>query len=356
MDLAIEFDDLGDLCLRLQEVHDREDYVEDFGWIDDIQPVTDPDLKRRLEDQIIRVLVEHEGGDLTLAPPEIIDWERVSAFRYHFDRRQGPANAPVVHSEMRLDDYLTGLRVHGLDEDLTIEKLKARRIKAVDSEANTIHAWPVWACLVGEVKLDDSTFVLDEGEFYSVRDDYIDDLDSYIDGIPAAPIDLPTATPSTAEGDYNETAAEAQGYVLLDGSQRTIRIPRRTTPVEICDLLTPERDLVHVKRHFSSSNLSHLFAQGAVSAELLQMNSEFRQRAHERVVESAEEPAGFDFFDTDAFTPAEFRVVYAVIAPWADRNAADAFPFFAKVNLRNVAEQLRSRGFGVGLRPVDTSQ
>lgn len=355
MGLGIEFDGLGDLCLRLQSVHDREDYVEDFGWIDDIQPVTDPDLRRRLENEIIRVLDEDDGGELTLAPPEIIDWERVSAFRYHFDRRQGPANAPVVHQEMRLNDYLTGLRAHGLDEDLTIEKLKARRIKAVDSEANTIHAWSVWACLVGEVELDDSTFVLDEGEFFYVRDDYIDDLDTYINGIPAAPIDLPAATPTTAEGEYNESAAKAHGYVLLDGSQRTIRIPGRTTAVEICDLLTPERDLVHVKRRFSSSNLSHLFAQGSVSAELLQMNSEFRQRAHERVVECADELGRFDFFDTETFAPAEFRVVYAVMAPWAGRDAADAFPFFAKVNLRNVVEQLRSRGFGVSLRPVDTA-
>jgi hypothetical protein len=89
--------------------------------------------------------------------------------------------------------------------------------------------------------------------------------------------------------------------MAVDGSPRTIRIPGRTTAVEICDLLTPERTLVRVKRHFSSSNLSHLFAQGAVSAELLQMNSEFRQRAHERVVEFADGIAGFDFFDTETF-------------------------------------------------------
>lgn len=101
--------------------------------------------------------------------------------------------------------------------------------------------------------------------------------------------------------------------------------------------------------------LSHLFAQGAVSAELLQMNAEFRQRAHERVMEFTGDLSGFDFFDTDAFRPSEFRVVYSVMAPWAGRDPADAFPFFAKVNLRNVVEQLRSRGFNVGLRPVDTA-
>lgn len=64
---------------------------------------------------------------------------------------------------------------------------------------------------------------------------------------------------------------------------------------------------------------------------------------------------GFDFFDTDALRPSEFRVVYSVMAPWAGREPADAFPFFAKVNLRNVVEQVRSRGFRVGLRPVDTA-
>jgi len=257
---------------------------------------------------------------------------------------------------MRLIDYLAGLRHHRLCDGLTVARLKSRRLAAVDGDANTIHAWPVWSCLVGELELGGSAYILDEGDFYRVRDTYLTALDSYIAGIDVAAIALPPATPTTLEGPFNTVAATTHGYVLLDGPGRTVRLPSRTTPVEICDLLTPGRDLVHIERHFSSSNLSHLFAQGYVSAELLQMNADFRAVAHQRVVESAGNLSGFDFFDSEPFSPRDFRVVFGVMAAWAGRSPASALPFFAKVNLRNVTEHLRSRGFSVGLQPIDTTQ
>jgi len=353
IDPNIRFEDLGDLCLGIHDASERTDYADSFGWIDDIQPVTDPELRNSLEDTILRMLVEEDGGDLVLAPPEIVDWDRVSKFRYHFDRRQGVAHSPVTHSEMRLADYLAGIRHHHLDHPLTVDNLKSRRIKAVDNDAATIHAWSVWRCLVGELQLNNETYILDEGDLYHVRDTYLNDLDTYINNIPQAAIPLPPATPTTLEGPFNQMAAAAHGYVLLD--QRTIRLPGRTTPVEVCDLLTANRDLVHVKRHFSSSNLSHLFAQGYVSAELLQMNTEFRQRAHARVAEFAGGRTGFDFFDTTSFAPRDFRIVYAIMARWAGRTPADALPFFAKINLRNFTQQLRARGFTFALNSIDTT-
>lgn len=355
MDKSIGFDDLGDLCIRLQDVHDRDDYAANFGWIDDIQPVTDPDQRRRLEAETVRLLEDDGGEGLVLAPPEIVDWERISTFRYHFDRPQGKAKAPVVHPELRLGDYLTGLKAQGRGDDLTIARLKSWRITAVDGEGKSVRPWSVWACLVGEIELDGSTFVLDEGDFYHVRQEYMETLNAYVDAIPVAPIGLPEATATTKEEAFNQAAAQAHGYVLLDGPKRAVSLPGRTTPVEVCDLLTPDRDLVHVKRHFTSSTLSHLFAQGAVSAELLHMNGEFRQRAHDRVVEFANELTGFDFFDAPTFTPSEFRVVYAIVAAWSGRLPSEALPFFSKVNLRNAIDNLISHGFEVGLRSVDTA-
>jgi uncharacterized protein (TIGR04141 family) len=243
---------------------------------------------------------------------------------------------------------LQGLRHHRLHEDVGIAHLRSRHIQAVDGSGDPVHNWTVWKCLVGEVSVDGATFILDEGEFFSVRDDYLAELDAYIDGIPESGVTLPASARTTWERDYNETvAAASQDFVLLD--RRTITVENRTTPIEICDLLSAQRELIHVKRHLGSSDLSHLFAQGFVSAELLQMNRIFRQRAHTRVLEFADGREGFDFFDTDALVPREFSIVYAVIADWADRTMAQALPFFSKVNLRGVAEELRSRDFRVGL-------
>ena len=56
--------------------------------------------------------------------------------------------------------------------------------------------------------------------------------------------------------------------------------------MEICDILTRDGGLIHVKHRGSSSTLSHLFTQGVNSAERLLQDADFRSRA--RAVVAAE--------------------------------------------------------------------
>lgn len=66
-----------------------------------------------------------------------------------------------------------------------------------------------------------------------------------------------TALPSH----YNERLARyGEGRAFLD--RRTARFEHETGTVEICDVLTPERQFVHVKPETSSAALSDLFGQG----------------------------------------------------------------------------------------------
>lgn len=351
LDLDVAFERVGQLCREIETAHNRHDYRKNFGWIDDIKPVTDPELRERLQQATITSMLA-TGGSLDLAPPEVIDWERASSFHYHFDRR-GRTTPAVTHPDLRLADYLTGIRYHGLDAGVDVDTLRQRRIDAVDASGAVVHSWPVWKCLVGEVQLDGITYVLDEGEFFSVRTDYIAELNSFINAIERH-VALPSTTRTTEERQYNLDAAAANPRLLVMDRQN-VAIPRRTTPVEICDLLSDERELIHVKRHLGSSDLSHLFAQGYVSAELLQSNAEFRQRASEKVDEVAAGRPGFGFLSSPSLAPQDFTVVFAVVAAWNGRGPVDALPFFSKVNLRRCAEDLRVRGFRVKFGCVDAA-
>ncbi|HWI02237.1 MAG TPA: DUF6119 family protein, partial [Acidimicrobiales bacterium] len=214
-----------------------------------------------------------------------------------------------------------------------------------------VHRWQVWQCLVGQLTIGGDTYILDEGELFRVRKDYVDELDEFVRRMPESSVHLPPSLASLHEGDYNARVADQDSdFVLLD--KKTVRTEGRTTPVEICDLLTRARQLVHVKRHLGSSNLSHLFAQGVVSAELLQTSSEFLVAANKRTRESSSGRLGFDFFDTPSIVPRDFEVVYAIIERWNNRTMSEALPFFSKVNLREAASNLRSRGFRVSLKQV----
>jgi uncharacterized protein (TIGR04141 family) len=125
----------------------------------------------------------------------------------------------------------------------------------------------------------------------------------------------------------------------------------RTTTVEVCDVLTPDRQLIHVKRHLGGRDLSHLFAQGSVSAQLLQDDPAFRVEAGTRVAKLTGDPR-FVHFTADPLPTASFRVLYAVIADWRGRTLAEALPLFSKVNLRSVFRELRSRHFQVSCYQV----
>ena len=348
----ISINEIGRLCRNIEIASRRVDYTDRFSWIDDMQPVTDPVTRAGLEDLILADLCAGNTTRITLAAPEIVDWDHVVGYRFPFDRPQGKAHAPVIRPDLRLQDYLTGLlRTLNNPEDLDIDSLRRRKVHAVDQNGDSAYQWSLWRCLVAEVQHDGNTYVLDEGEFYLVSADYVQQLNHEIQAIPSSNRSLPATTASTVEKAYNIEAAKDPALLLLD--RQTVRISSKTTAIEICDLLSDDRQLIHVKRHLGSSDLSHLFSQGLVSAELLQSSAEFRLAAKKKINEVCGTRTEFDFFSEHAIETSQFEVAYAIVERWNGRDPVQALPFFSKVNLRDVAARLHARGFRVTLTKID---
>jgi uncharacterized protein (TIGR04141 family) len=353
LNIDLGFDDLGVLCRDIEKASKQQDYRDRFAWIDNIRPVADLLEVEELQGQLVDRLHSRALDGLDLAPPEIVDWDRVAAFRYHFDRRRRNGGS-VLHHELRIQDYLAGVaRTTGLDA-LDIDSLRNASVFAVDGDESEQARWSIWRCIIGEFELDGRTFLLDEGEFVEVSSDYIAELNDTVSRIPIASVSLPATTVATHEGGYNEAAAQAsQELLLLD--KRTVRVPGRTTAIEICDLLSRNRQLIHVKRHLGSSDLSHLFAQGLVSAELLQSSVDFRRAASDQIRAVAGSRDGFDFLTESSIVTSDYEVIYAIVERWNGRTLQDALPFFSKVNLREVIGNLTSRGFKVAMIQVPAS-
>lgn len=137
----------------------------------------------------------------------------------------------------------------------------------------------------------------------------------------------------------------------------TVRLTSRTTPIEICDLLTSSGSLIHVKRKLNSSSLSHLFSQGLVSADLMLMSEEFRKKVHQRIRSLEHQRAAVNSFSRlfsvgKGISPSAFTVVYAIIARWKQKSLSEALPFFSKVNLRRCAQDLRRMGYAVAYSQI----
>lgn len=348
-----DFDQIGKLCQRIETSHGAADYKARFAWIDNIQPVTEPDLVGRLIDEVLDRLRNRRIDRLHLAPPEIVDWDRVVSFKYHFDRRPRGHDGPVTHSDIRLPDYLAGLARTGKLQDLEVSQLRSGQISALDADNAVGPKWSAWRCLTGELRLNGETFILDDGDFFRVDPDYMNALDAAIGSIPRSTVSLPATTRTTVEEAYNRAAAGSSPDLLLLDRQ-TVRLPGRSA-IEICDLLSADRQLIHVKRHLGSSDLSHLFNQGLVSAELLQMNEEFREAAIARIEQAAGSNAHFRFLNLRPFVPSEYEIVYAIAEAWKGRTMVEALPFFSKVALREVATNLQSRGFKVTTHQIEAA-
>jgi uncharacterized protein (TIGR04141 family) len=338
---AKQFRELASVCVAVEAAHDRSDYRERFEWIDDITPVTEPDEVARLQEQVMLALRDGDTERFHLAPPEVVDWPSIAGFRF----RPGDAGRePRMDPE--LGDYLALL-----GDPRSLDTLRRHRLAVVDDDGSERPGWPVWRCLVGQLELDGRTFVLDEGDFFVVARDYLEDLDTFVAGLDDTTIVLPGAPEDWLEDDYNRHVVEGLEGAALLLHEQAVKTKRMSSRVEICDVLLSSQKLVHVKRSLASRGLSHLFAQGAVSAELLHQDIDFRTAAAAKVATLGN--GQFGFLSSAPIDPRNFHVVYAIIARWNGRTLPRALPFFSKVSLRQSAIELQGRGFEVSCIRVE---
>lgn len=268
----VDFSDLGNFCKKVFLTH-AVGTPDDFLWTETLQPVDDSGLKAKLFDKAVDVLVS--SNELSFAVPEIIEWDDVA----HFAVTCLPEQKFLDPEDFDLKVSLEKLEK---PKAITLASLRKWKLNAFDQANDLVHGWPLLRCLSGQFEFDAKTYVMAEGEFFRVASDFISKLDAFIDTINSTELAFPTAVQDPPEGEYNEQAANSSvNYLLMD--KKMVKLTSQTSAIEACDLLTIDGAFIHVKRKLGSSSLSHLFAQGSVSADLLLMSSEFRTKIDEKI-------------------------------------------------------------------------
>jgi uncharacterized protein (TIGR04141 family) len=245
----------------------------------------------------------------------------------------------------RITSYLDGVR--SVDE-LDVKKLKRDRVMAISSETQLpLEAWQVYRCIVYEARDNDLLYALVAGQWYEVSASFADEVIRFAQSLSELDLPLPDAAEAIREDEYNRHAAEALGALNMD-----TRLVRRPTGdrIELCDLLTRERQLLHVKKRGSSSTLSHLFSQGVVSAELLAREEPFRTAARSTV---AELDGHFADVIPDSRLDRDGWEVGFVVLTRSQRKTRLTLPFFSLVNLRSAVLRLQDLGYRVSVRQVN---
>jgi uncharacterized protein (TIGR04141 family) len=328
-----------DLPALLRDLHSHYSdtkYQAAFGWIDHLSEVKDAALVETLDDQLVTQLQASDTSTTHMAMPENLDWADIEHFYIAPTRKK-------AYPELDLDEYLA----QGAAK-LTVALLKGRRVSVKFlRNADADRRWSVYQCLVSEQRANGALYARIEGRWFAVAKSLVEQVDRAIEGIPNASVTLPAGLPGESEGDYNARAAGATASLaLLD--RKLVAPDGATTKIEFCDLLSTDGSLIHVKRKSRSSTLSHLFAQGHVSAEAL-VDGTLRDRVRAAIQSAAgsgDASAWLDLvppsslpLDRDKVT-----VTYAVIAD-SKATGVEWLPFFSRLTLMQTVRDLNRLGF-----------
>ena len=254
----LPFQDFGDLLDELLVAYKENGYKANFGWIDNVQEV-DREAGQDLDARLISAIQSGETENMHLAPADIVEWQDIEGFNYT------KGKTTITYPELELDDYLEVMATEV--PDLSIENLKRHSVRVRFTGSEVFQdQWSVYECLVWDTELKSKRYALFDGRWFEVDQTYAKRVDRFVRDLVSTESVLPEGRLGDGEGTYNKSVADNQParFALFD--RERIKASDAKSPFEFCDLMSIDRQLIHVKKRSSSATLSHLFSQGSVSA------------------------------------------------------------------------------------------
>ncbi len=334
--------DLSDLPALLGKYKERfdADLHPDYEWVNNIKQIKkQAALREELELELVAQLNSKQHDRIWLAIPEVIDWTMIVGFMFMHGKGWR-------YPDINLQGFFQSIKK---DEKITIDMLHGRDVICVDEdEEPTKQKWSIYRCIYAEIDHKGCKYILNGGAWFEVGSDFVANTNKRFAKAAYSDLHLPEYDGGD-EGTYNEKVATAYPatFALLD--DKKIFHGGSKGQVEACDLLSIKKQLIHVKRYYKSSVLSHLFAQGFVSGQLIQIDSEFRQKLKGKLT-----GAFADLINPDQRPEHhEFSVIFAVISD-AEGEKLN-LPFFSRVNFNNNAKILGGLGYKVELLKIEWS-
>jgi uncharacterized protein (TIGR04141 family) len=345
--VEINIDEISGLVFLLSGYYYNDSYKGEFSWVDNIRRIKETSEISNLDDHLI-VELKAKSSDVCVTIPELADWDSIWGFS--FTRSKNTIN-PTID----IKDYYANLDITAV----SIDSIKRDRLFVFDNYENDIEH-QIYKCIYFEYKIGDKIYVLFSGAWYEIDNEFMSRINTTLSQIPISSLPFPdvytwsevvdgkTKDKIETESDYNERAASLHSYYLLD--KKLIKSNRTTTSIELCDLMTANKQYIHVKhRKGGSAGLSHLFAQGSVAAEILLGDKEFRIAARKvlkNVSDGLQNTVPLDNFKSDGV-----EVVFLILGEGSS-SLKNNLPFFSKVNLSKAFESLSQRGFEVRIAGV----
>ncbi len=336
-------------CARVCREEQPEAALE---FIEHVMPVGDATLKGVLNGELEKLL----SGTAADAGERLVPVVPTSMLEYfgqaHSLTVKIGYGRPVPVPSLELDDILRAARSQRSGE--RVKALRGGRIylNADARGEDVLGGARADKWLEANISVDARRFFLMDGEWFEIGADYvrtsrdaITPLFAVVPSVILLPWSLPTGR---TENDYNRyVAARSGGRLLCLDRNQTVRDPLGIrSSLEICDLLGPDNELIHVKRAKGSAPLSHLFSQGLNSAQGLIAGPAIVRDQFVDCVASV--PHG-RVLPRD-FKPA--KVIYAILLENGKQLTPDTLFPFSQATLAHAARILHTYGITVEVAGV----
>lgn len=324
-------DEITGLCSTLIEIYEKDDYVQSFPDIRNIEPVKDPDKIIQLNEKLMEAFAE-APVELVLSIPEIIDYSDTFKIKY-----SGAGRSNLEYSDVFISGYREYLQERNIEEIDDVNVFHRHSMSIQDENGQTIKQYNIYKSFLFDCEIDDETYHLCDGEWYFIETNFIQRLENALNPYFVNDHTFLHACDEVKEDAYNISVKDANPAVIcLD---KTSISPAGQRQVEPCDLISIIEDkvhLVHVKISTRSSSLSHLFNQGVNSVELLRMEETSRNKLKELVENDAN--------ICNLVDSGDFGVTYGIITKKAANRQSKNLPIFSRISLLRAVNALKMMG------------
>lgn len=328
----VDINNIKDFLKSTYQKYTLETYRKNFSWIDHICLVRDSRLIDFLNQKAVAE-INTFSKSIFMAVPEVIDWTKIRGFKY---KKQ----------EIYDDIYIEEVK-ESLTRDLTdISQLKNKTITAISAlDDSALYNWSAYKCLCGEISIDNNVYSISNGKWYCISNNFVKLINDDYSKTIISDIKFDKYT-----SDHKDEAAYTKDfvkrncdkYIVMD--QKNIPYGGGHSKIELCDILSKKKDLIHIKPYSGSSTLSHLFNQALVSAELIKSDPYFLDAANKKINEQTN--------DSDFLLKHKTNVciVFGIIS----KNGVNLpqIPFFSKVSFCFVKHRLNAFGYSVSIKNI----
>lgn len=335
---------------QLYRLYQSEAYKQHFSWVDNISAIGDYTLRGELDQALFDKINSRETEDIWLALPSIVDWAMVSYLKY------SGRNANK-HDDVDIDSALAEL-FEG-KEDVKAFDFKTLQVRAYDNNDNRIKEWSLYKCLYGELLKDGKQYVLNDGCWYLVDQNFYTQIENIYHSIMPSDVNFIPWHPRFEDGkekfelekEYNKRLADSDAQ-FCNMDRDLVYLQGNQDKIEFCDVYGIEGQIIHVKRKGGSELIGHLLNQGLVSATLL-LTDEFRNKLNARLHESHRD-AWIVPEQRNEFNAGNYSIIYGIMS---DVGGDDMkLPFFSKVILKEVVGTLKNYGFKVYMNKISKGE